>query len=96
MKEPTKKQLELLFALNPFRVDANETFKEAAKELDISEVAIKRRMENLKERCPDVYSDFRKLRLRFSKDKKGLKNPILLDPKVIEQLERSDKIKEVF
>ena len=96
MKEPTKKQFALLNALNPFRVDANETFEEAAEELGITKQAVKQTMQRLKERCPDVYSDFRKLRLRFNKDKKGLKNPILLDPKVIEQLERSGKIKEVF
>lgn len=96
MKEPTKKQLEVLKALNPFRVDANETFEEAAKELGVSEIAIKIRMTNLKQRCPDVYETFRNLRKRFNQDKKRLKNPILLDPKVIEQLERGGKIKEVF
>lgn len=96
MKESTKKQFELLKALNPFREDANETFEEAAEELGITKQAVKQTMQRLKERCPEVYSDFRKLRIRLNKDKRQIKNPILLDPKVIEQLERCGKIKEIF
>lgn len=96
MKEPTTKQLDMLKALNPFRIDANDTFAEAAKELGVAEAAIKLRMQNLKQRCPEVYENFRKLRIRFNRDKRQLKDLILLDPKVIEQLEKTGKIKEIF
>ena len=96
MKEPTKKQLEMLKALNPFREDANETFAEAAKELGTTEEAIKLRMRSMKKRCPEVYERFFNLRKKFNKDKKQLKDPILLDPKIIEQLEQSGKIQKVF
>lgn len=96
MREPTKKQLDMLKSLNPFRVDANDTFAEAAKELGITEAAIKARMLNLKQRCPEVYENFRKLRIRFNRDKQQLKDLLLLDPKRIELLERTGKIKEIF
>jgi len=96
MKNPTKKQLEMLKALNPFRVDANRVYADAAQELGVTESEIKQRMMRLKERCPEVYESFRKLRIRFNRDKQQLKNPVLLDPKRIEQLEGYGKIKEIF
>ncbi len=96
MKEPTKKQLEMLNALNPFRVDVNETFEEVAEELGITENAVWEMMARLKKRCPEVYERFRNLRKKFNKDKEGLKNPILLDPETLKQLEQAGKIKEVF
>lgn len=96
MKEPTKKQMKMLFALNPHRVDFNETFKEAAEELGVTEDAMKHMMMRLKQRCPEVYERFRNLRKMFKRDKEGLKNPLVLDPKDIEKLEEYNKIKGVF
>ena len=96
MKEPTKKQLELLCALNPFREDINGTFEEAAKELKTTEGNIKQRMLRLQKRCPEIYEDFRNLRKMLNRDKRNIKNPIVLNPKDIEELERVGKIKEIF
>ena len=96
MKEPTKRQLAMLNALNPFRVDANETFKEAAEELGVSESAMENMMLRFKDRCPEVYERFRWLRKKFNEDKRKIKNPILLNNDTIEQLERGGKIKEIF
>ena len=96
MKEPTKKQLAMLNVLNPFREDINGNFKEAAKELGISEVGMWKLMERLKERCPEVYEDFRNLRKMLNKDKRNIKNSIVMNPKDIEELERVSKIKEIF
>lgn len=96
MREPTKLQLELLNALNPFREDANETLEEAAKELNTTKSALQERMKRLKKRCPEVYERFRDLRKKFTEDKRKIANPILLDPKNIEELERRGKIVEIF
>jgi hypothetical protein len=96
MKEPTKRQLEMLKALNPFREDINGNFKEVAKELGTSEAAIWKLMERFKERCPEVYEKFRWLRKKFNNDRRKIKNPILLDPDTLKQLEQAGKIKEVF
>jgi DNA-binding Lrp family transcriptional regulator len=96
MKEPTDKQVAMLKALNPFRVDANKTFADAAQELGITEQGVKMLMMRLKERCPEIYIYVRKLRIQFNRDGRKLKNPILLDPKVIEQLEQYGKIKDIF
>ena len=60
MKRPTKKQMELLLILNPFKFD--RTYKDAAMLLGISESAVKNRMIRLKKRCPVVYERFRKIR----------------------------------
>ncbi len=96
MKEPTKKQMEVLFALNPHRVDINKTVKQVSKELGVSIYVVNERMRRLKERCPEVYEDFCNLRKMFNRDKRGLENPLVLDPKDIEQLEERGKIKEIF
>ena len=96
MKKPTRKQLEMLQALNPLKADANETFKQAANELDISKSSLYDRMLRLKQRCPEVYGRFRELRKGINRTKRRLRNSVLLDPKIIEQLEQQDKIKEIF
>ncbi len=96
MKEPTKRQLAMLKALNPFRLYSSRTFADAAEELGITEGAVQGRMLRLKKRCPEAYMYFRKLRIRFNRDRRQLKNPIIIDPKDIEQLEGYGKIKEIF
>ena len=96
MKKPTKRQLKVLNALNPFRVDINRTYAAAAEELNITERAVRERMAGLKARCPDIYYRFTDLRKRLNKGERGMRNPTLLSADVIEQFERSGMIKEIF
>lgn len=58
-KLPTHKQLVLLFALNPYC--SRTTYREAGQILGISENGVKSRMFRLKQRCPTVYINFKKI-----------------------------------
>ena len=80
-KKPTKKQLEVLLLLNPFK--GYKTENDIAKELGISRIAVCNRMQNLKKRCPSIYKKFMKL-----------KEPIC--PIIISDLCRDDEQNECF
>ena len=61
MEQPTKRQLEILLALNPF--EFSRTYKDAAVVLGISESCVRHQMSRLKKQCPVIYESFRKVKL---------------------------------
>lgn len=61
---PTQRQLEILLTLNPLEYD--RTYEDVAKILKVSEGSIQKQISRLKQRCPDVYQRFKKLRKRNS------------------------------
>ena len=86
----TKRQLELLMVLNPFRGDTS--YQDAADELGISRQAVQRMMGRIKIRCPKIYTAFEKLRKNLSNGVQDINNPTVLDPKNFDYL----KLKKVF
>ena len=93
-KKPTKKQLEVLLLLNPFK--GYKTEDDVAKELGISRRAICYRIENLKKRCPLVYEEFAKLKKKFNKP-----NDFIIISDLCKDDEQNEcfdylKIKEIF
>lgn len=88
--ELTRRQLELLMVLNPFKGDIS--YQDAADELGISRQAVQGRMSRIKIRCPEVYAAFDKLRKNLSDGEYDVNNPVILDPKNFDYL----KLKRVF
>ena len=76
---PTKKQLAVLKALNPYV--ANTTYEEAAKELEISVSAVRDRMYRLKKRCPEIYEKFKQLHKNMSEGQEAVNKANIVDPK---------------
>ena len=86
----TRKQLELLMVLNPFKGDIS--YQDAADELGVSQQAIQGMMSRIKTRCPEIYAAFDKLRKNLSDGEYDVNNPVILDPKNFDYL----KLKRVF
>ena len=93
--KPTKKQLELLEALNPFK-GSYVTYEEAAKILTITVSGVKKRMSRLKQCSPEVYWNFKKLRKDMNEGQRAVKYPIVMDPNEINDLYGYNKVKEIF
>lgn len=62
-KIPTKKQLEVIMLVNPFRAKSVK-YADAAKILGITVSAVKERMTSLRKRCPQIWESFRKERFK--------------------------------
>jgi hypothetical protein len=62
-KLPTKKQLEVMILVNPFRAKSVK-YSDAAKILGITVSAVKERMTSLRKRCPQIWKSFRRERFK--------------------------------
>ena len=65
------KQLELLLLLNPIEGHP-PTYRDIAKKLGVSYMAIAMRMYNFKKRCPAIHRRFKELQRSVSRAKKNL------------------------
>lgn len=106
----TPKQLELLLLLNP--VNKNPpAYKEIAKQLGISYMAVVMRMFNLKKRCPAIHRRFKELQKSMTRARKSLWKPRYIEEMIDVKFElgllhrsgrqqskdhRLKRIKEVF
>ena len=77
--KPTRKQLELLRVLNPFR-GKKIFYREAAKIMGLSVRAVEDRMSNLKKNSPEVYWKFKQLRKDMNAGQRALGRIRAVDP----------------
>jgi len=70
-KKPTPKQVQLLLLLNPINENP-PTYREIAKQLGISYMAVAMRQYNFKKRCPAIHRRFKELQRSVSRAKKNL------------------------
>lgn len=89
----TVKQQQLLFLLNPYN-ETPVTYKEAAIEMGISEMAVKHMMMRIKERSPFIYEQFKKLKKEFTAGQKAIDKAVPMNQECIEHLQDRGKIKE--
>ena len=78
MKKPTKTQLKTLQALNPFL--GKITYKDASEILCVAETTIRNRMGRLKQRCPEVYQRFVKLKRELNEGQRKINRARITDP----------------
>lgn len=62
-KLPTKKQLEVMVLINPFRAKSVK-YSDVAKMLGITTLAVKERMKTLSKQCPQIWQAFRRERFK--------------------------------
>ncbi len=93
--KPTKKQLDLLQVLNPFK-GSYVTYEEAAKILGFSVRAIESRVSKLKKNSPEVYWKFKQLRKDMNAGQRAVNYPVVMDPVEIDILHGYGRIREVF
>jgi len=75
---PTKKQLELLQVLNPYK--RKMVYWEAAEILGVGLQAVKDRMFRLKRRCPEVYRNFKQLQKDMAAGQRALDRARTVNP----------------
>ncbi len=66
-KCPTARQLEVIVLLNPFDPERCKTYDEVADMLGVTHQAVCERMKRFKERCPNMYRQFRECRFKQHK-----------------------------
>ena len=77
--KPTRKQLELLRVLNPFK-NKKIFYREAAKIMGLSLQTVKDRMSRLKKNSPEVYWKFKQLSKDMNAGQRALGRTRIVDP----------------